>query len=1413
MKRFTYILSLLALALRVSAATWTTHFAYNCVDNIAAGGDLVFGVSSGSLFAVDAQTEKITTFSQGNGIACIQWIEPIRSLMIMYTNGKMDLLKDGHFQPVHDLYNKYTTLSKYCHSVTIRDSLAFLAMDYGVQTFNFRKREFVDTYFIGPEGKEVPVYSIALTGHAIYAAADSVLYAASTDDNIVDYTYWSEIDLPEKGRIQAVAYAKGVLYLLHNNLLYRQVTDGEEHKGWQPVDSQKYNALNVIDGDIYPSLYQTVSYQGLWMAAGEKGLLRQMETGEEVKYSIDGPLNNHPYRLSYQQGKLYMLNGGRWAVQDDNPGCVMQFDGTHWQNITTEEIVKQVGSQCIDFMNVAVDPADSEHFFVTSYGSGLYEFLHNTCIKRWNSDNSIIRPAAASNPTRYTRLDGAIYDAQGNLWMMNTGNIDYNIIIFTADGKQVGMNVNQLDGSRFIINTAGQFIFDNRNPNHVWALVPRGNETEAGLALIDTKGTVDNLADDHTLIRIRWTDQDGNTLTRDAIYAMRQDEQGNIWLATGNGILIIPAEEDYFTSDRCIVLHTISSDELPIFDEERINDIVFDRLYRPWIATKNAGIYVLSADGTTVEEHFTVDNTTMPSNNILSLAYDPVHACMYVGTDIGLVAYHEYGTALAGDNESASSTTEYSSKGQWKTHYAYTSINRIQLSTTHAYALSAGSLFSVDKEDESLSYYSKLNGLNGSSIQRIDYDRLTKRLVIIYDDGLIDLLDEKEVAHPVADLYLKQMNTSKKVQDIAFHNGKAYMAMPFGIIVMNIRKQEISDTYYIGKEGTEVDVKAVAILNDSIYAAVGNKLYSAHLNDNIVDYAQWKSRSLAADITHLISKGSDLYMLMDSVIYHNFSVIESPVPFVSMSEHAGSIMAYTADRQVYNVTSDTANLLPSISTYYKPYYVAKEGSTYWIGMSGKIVKLTIGQSAQHFTPDGPLFNMPYSLTTYGKQLWGVPGGRWAAQYNRLGQIMYFNGKEWNNLTLGNIQYRLGESIPLYDFGHVAIDPADPNHYFVASFGTGLLEFLPDGKAKQYTYDNSPLETLVPDKNPNRYCRVDALTFDSQRNLWLTNTSTAIGDRAINIHIIDPQQRWHSFNIYQSGQRIILTTVSKILIDNRNQDYKWIASARETAGLVLLNDNGTPYNGSDDRSVFRTNFVDQDGKGVSVARLNTIAQDHNGDLWLGTEEGILIVEAATDMFRSNACKRLKISRHDGTNLADYLLGTEQINAIVFAGGNRIWIGTEESGVYLVHMVTKESIYEPEILAHFTSLNSPMPSDCVLSIAIDELGEVYIGTSKGLVSYRGDATEPEETYSDAYIYPNPVHPNYEGNITITGLMDNTTVYIADAAGNVVCRTHSNGGTAVWDGKTQAGKKVHSGVYTVYCNTADGQHHTTLKLLIMH
>ena len=198
----------------------------------------------------------------------------------------------------------------------------------------------------------------------------------------------------------------------------------------------------------------------------------------------------------------------------------------------------------------------------------------------------------------------------------------------------------------------------------------------------------------------------------------------------------------------------------------------------------------------------------------------------------------------------------------------------------------------------------------------------------------------------------------------------------------------------------------------------------------------------------------------------------------------------------------------------------------------------------------------------------------------------------------------------------------------------------------------------------------------------------------------------------------------------------------------------------------------------------------------------------DFTSSNRCERIIIPRNDGSGLGDYLLDKEHINAIAIDGANRKWIGTETSGVYLM---SEDGI---ETLAHFTTANSLMPDDNVTALAIMETtGEVFIGTSAGLVSYQSDAAEPESDFNSLYAYPNPVHPNYKGYITIKGLMDNTEVRITDAEGNLVKTLQGNGGLAVWDGTNTVGRRVASGVYTAICNTQDGAGHGTVKILIMN
>jgi hypothetical protein len=239
-------------------------------------------------------------------------------------------------------------------------------------------------------------------------------------------------------------------------------------------------------------------------------------------------------------------------------------------------------------------------------------------------------------------------------------------------------------------------------------------------------------------------------------------------------------------------------------------------------------------------------------------------------------------------------------------------------------------------------------------------------------------------------------------------------------------------------------------------------------------------------------------------------------------------------------------------------------------------------------------------------------------------------------------------------------------------------------------------------------------------------------------------------------------------------------------------------------------TDQQGNLISFSFVRSLAEDKEGDVWVGHAKGVVVFRNVKDVFASNyQAHRPLIPRRDGTDLADFLLDNQAIYAIAVDGANRKWIGTETSGVFLVSADGLETI------EHFTAENSPLLSNQVLAIAINpKTGEVFFATDKGLISYQGDAADGEEEFSKATftVYPNPVRENFAGRITMEGFMDNSTVEVMDAAGNLVYKTKSNGRLATWDGKNAAGKPASAGVYFVVGVSEDGKKSGVTKILII-
>lgn len=744
---------------------------------------------------------------------------------------------------------------------------------------------------------------------------------------------------------------------------------------------------------------------------------------------------------------------------------------------------------------------------------------------------------------------------------------------------------------------------------------------------------------------------------------------------------------------------------------------------------------------------------------------------------------------------------------QWESYASYFNPTDIVMTKQRVFELADGALFSVDKQDGNIIRWNKINGMHGEEISYIAYIEAQDAVLVVYNNNMIDIISSEGDIDDIQDLF--QSTTAIKIQAVCVHKNIAFIGTNFGIIELNLKKKEVTDTYYIGPEASSVSITELAIANDTLFALSETNLYKGSLKDQLINYNNWAIETLPlTTLTGLVNYQESLWAVDKQRLYKRtlagvWQKQNSSISVVQIKSQGGKLLLTDSALQLFEMQGGEIKPIYSLSPVVTGVFDSQT-QRYWLaGQEFGLIEWNqqTQQEVNHYIPSGPIRNDSYHLQFAGEKLFICPGSRWADKGNVTTTFAFYKNGEWGYETDKHTQDVLG--VTPTDLVAVAVDPNDDAHFFMSTFSCGVLEYRNNQIFKQYTEgtDGCSLISLV--KNNPQYVRTDAVTLDNGY-LWVLQPSST--PYTINVMNLATEQ-WAGYNISYKGQRQTLNAPRGIWIDKRDSRYKWFISQRSPVGIVLINDNGTPMTGNDDRYVFRNEIQDQNNEVFTLTRLNDLAQDHNGDIWVVMEGGVFIIPAETDFFSSNACKRIIIPRNDGTGLADYLLANDNVTAIAVDGGNRKWIGTETSGVYLVSEDGMTTIH------HFTIENSALLSNSITSIAIHPTtGEVFIGTASGLVSFRSDAAEPFETYADILAYPNPIRPNYDGVVTITGLMDQSDVNIIDQAGQLVCKTKSNGGIAIWDLRNGAGRRVSSGIYTALCNASDGKH-GLVKIMVMN
>ena len=751
-------------------------------------------------------------------------------------------------------------------------------------------------------------------------------------------------------------------------------------------------------------------------------------------------------------------------------------------------------------------------------------------------------------------------------------------------------------------------------------------------------------------------------------------------------------------------------------------------------------------------------------------------------------------------------TTSYN---QWEDHLPYNNCIATAEANTLIFASTPYSLFYFNKTDNSLNRLNKVTGgLSDIGISSIAFCNKLNTLVVAYSNTNIDLVKGSEVVN-IPDIKRKQILGNKTINSILVIDKLAYLACGFGIVVLDIEKEEIKDTYYIGPSGSQINVKALTFhqADNKFYAATEQGIYSALSTDNLAYYVSWiKDNSIAgpnSNFNLIESFGGKVYANKTKYLW------ETDTMFVKN----GSSWTYFAPDNHSNRTSMRAcgeHLL--ISNYLKvdsyktngvletSYYtynpgtirpndaiIDKDGKVWIADFEKGLWSIGADLTGSEYTFDGPASPVVTAMDISGKQLWAVPGGRDGSfgSLFRAAQCYTLSNGTWSSYNSANIP----ELANFRDILSVAVDPHKSNHAFMATWGYGVLEF-DDGVLKEnYTPENSSLQYVIG--YGYGYVRIGGVVFDQDNNLWATN---ALVPNSLSMR--KPTGEWKSYNLGDKGSGI---DIASIVIDKENQ--KWL-QLRDYA-LFVFNDNNTPDNTADDKKL---KLSGANGlQNVEASYIYSLAVDRDGQLWFGTDQGVARIYSPGNVFTGGDYEAQRIMVEEEGYLHP-LLETEAVTAIAVNGNNEKWIGTEKAGVFLM------SADGATQLLHFTEANSPLLSNTIQSIKIASDGEVYFATSLGIVSYKDYKVESVASLDSLFIYPNPVRPEYRGPVYISNLVESSNVKITDVTDGLVWETQALGGQVIWDGNNLKGRRVNTGVYLIFVTNSDGSQKKAGKVLFV-
>jgi len=728
--------------------------------------------------------------------------------------------------------------------------------------------------------------------------------------------------------------------------------------------------------------------------------------------------------------------------------------------------------------------------------------------------------------------------------------------------------------------------------------------------------------------------------------------------------------------------------------------------------------------------------------------------------------------------------------GTWRDHLSWNTAEAVVIAGRKVYCSNGAGISVYDMQSRQLDKLTKINGLSDAGITALQYAASLDVVVAGYANGNLDIIASGNKVYNISGIKRNDIYINKRINHIFVWGKHAYLSCQFGIVLIDLQLREIPDRYIIGDDGIPADVFSLTEYNGFFYAATAHGLKKADTqNSELANFEHWEKIDNAPSentLRQIVSTKDYLYVCDTNNRILIFDGTTWKLLRANMDETihrltvSGNSLLVSSSNGVFIYHTTTNLLQNSIQSYNNTSIAACDAimdsnGSCWIADNRQgLVQWRSASDISFYLPNGPTSNHAAALRFKADRLLVASGGkdRNGLPLNRQGEIHTFYANQWSSI------------IPqgAYNFTDVDIYEKHPTTYYVTSWGQGLYVYENGVQKDQYLQNNS---SLVADVSGNVLC--GGLLIDADQNLWVSN------DKQV--------------SMFGSGQWKTLpwqTTASlgRFTGDNygqmwTTQDYNRITERYN--GLLVFSKTSDAY-----ISFKPNNYV------LSPIDLsNSVVNTPDGIVWVATVQGPVKYgnpSVILDGIGTGGSHPNRIGSDEPSHMYP-LLGMENILSIAIDGAYRKWFGTETAGVFLID----ENLGE---VKHFTTDNSPLFSNRIHDIAInDRTGEVFFATEYGIVAYRGDAVSSGDNFGKVYAFPNPVRPEYQGEITITGLIRDADVKITDIAGNLVYQTRTLGGQAVWNGRNQQGRRVASNVYLVFCTNNDGSKTYVTKIMFIH